>query len=247
MRLDIATTVFAAFSLTVAIQAHEGGSFVGRKHHPKRVPKTDWNINPNSTALEARGGLEKRYDNAKFSFYDAGVSACGGTFSNSDFIVALNREQFAGGALCFQTITIEVEGKTTTAQIVDECMGCPFAGLDFSRGLFNFFAPESAGIIHGTWNVGRAPPPPPPPPPPPVVTHVIPALSPPPPTTSSTRLRTTSASVQATTTTPSATASGSTTVSGTTAAPAVTATGTIEEVNLLYVQLGSLLVQAPNV
>ena len=30
-------------------------------------------------------------------------------------------------------------------------MGCPWGGLDFSRGLFNFFASESAGVIYGSW------------------------------------------------------------------------------------------------
>jgi hypothetical protein len=42
-------------------------------------------------------------------------------------------------------------GKTATATITDQCPGCPWAGLDLSRGLFNYFASESEGIIYGSW------------------------------------------------------------------------------------------------
>ena len=43
-------------------------------------------------------------------------------------------------------------GKYTVATITDECPGCPYGGLDLSRGLFDFFASESDGVIYGTWN-----------------------------------------------------------------------------------------------
>lgn len=99
-------------------------------------------------------GLEKRFDNARFTFYTAGQGACGKVNSNSDFIVALNSAQYAGGAHCFEMITIQYQGKTCQAQIVDECPGCPVGGLDFSAGLFDFFAPESAGVLYGSWTFG---------------------------------------------------------------------------------------------
>ncbi|KAI0049708.1 hypothetical protein FA95DRAFT_1475807, partial [Auriscalpium vulgare] len=86
------------------------------------------------------------------SYYADGVGACGKTNSPGDFIVALNSAQYGGGQYCFETITISYQGKSTQATIVDECPGCPFAGLDMSEGLFNFFAPESEGIIYGEWD-----------------------------------------------------------------------------------------------
>lgn len=43
-------------------------------------------------------------------------------------------------------------GKSTVATITDQCPGCPYGGLDLSRGLFNFFASEADGVIYGTWN-----------------------------------------------------------------------------------------------
>lgn len=96
-------------------------------------------------------GLRKRISNARITFYDAGLGACGGTNKNSDFIVALNRPQFGSGSDCYKTITITVNGKSHAATIVDECEGCPFGGLDMSPALFDYFASASAGIIYGDW------------------------------------------------------------------------------------------------
>jgi hypothetical protein len=30
-------------------------------------------------------------------------------------------------------------------------MGCPWGGLDFSRGLFDLFAAEAQGVLTGNW------------------------------------------------------------------------------------------------
>jgi len=49
-------------------------------------------------------------------------------------------------------ITISYGGKSTEATILDECPGCPYGGLDLSQGLFEFFAPTSAGVIYGEWS-----------------------------------------------------------------------------------------------
>lgn len=57
-------------------------------------------------------------------------------------------------------ITITAKGKSTQAQIVDECPGCPYGGLDFSPGLFQYFASEDEGVITGSWVFGSGDPPP---------------------------------------------------------------------------------------
>ncbi|KAK7015007.1 RlpA-like double-psi beta-barrel-protein domain-containing protein-containing protein [Favolaschia claudopus] len=95
--------------------------------------------------------LRKRFDDARFTFFDTGLGACGTTNQASDFIVALNAAQFGNGDKCYEMIEITYNGKTTQAQIVDECPGCPWGGLDFSRGLFDYFASEDLGVIHGSW------------------------------------------------------------------------------------------------
>ncbi|KAM6500846.1 RlpA-like double-psi beta-barrel-containing domain containing protein [Amanita muscaria] len=137
--------------------------------------------------------LHKRFDSARWTFYDVGLGACGKNSQPGDFMVALNSAQYGGGypgPNCFKSITMIANGKTTTAVILDECPGCPWGGLDLSRGLFQFFASESAGVIYGTWffNDGSgggtiSPPPPPPPPPPPSPTWSPPAWTPWTPTT----------------------------------------------------------------
>ncbi|KIP09285.1 hypothetical protein PHLGIDRAFT_18677 [Phlebiopsis gigantea 11061_1 CR5-6] len=151
--------------------------------------------------LSTNHALSKRFDNARFSYYETGEGACGAFNKDSDFIVALNSAQYDGGSHCFATITITANGKTTQAQITDECPGCPYGGLDLSPGLFSYFASEDAGIIYGSWDFGSGSKPSPtptptptstwsPPPPPPTSTWSPPPLPTstwsPPPTTSST-------------------------------------------------------------
>ncbi|KAJ8587721.1 hypothetical protein M405DRAFT_852797 [Rhizopogon salebrosus TDB-379] len=98
-------------------------------------------------------GIHKRsFDNSRFTYYDVGLGACGQYNSPGDFIVALNVAQYGGGSPgpeCFKSITITVGSKTTQATIMDECMGCPYGGLDFSVGLFNYFGGD--GVIYGSW------------------------------------------------------------------------------------------------
>jgi hypothetical protein len=103
--------------------------------------------------------LQKRYEynNARWTFFDDGLGACGDWNVASDFIVALNTPQYGYGSpgpQCFKMITMSYNGKTTTAQIMDECPSCSYGELDLSRGLFDYFADESLGEIYGSWSWG---------------------------------------------------------------------------------------------
>lgn len=89
-----------------------------------------------------------------FTYFQDGNGACGAFNGPNDFIVALNSCEFDGGSHCFQMITITVNGKSTQAQITDQCLGCPCGGLDLSQGLFEFFAPTSVGELSGSWSYG---------------------------------------------------------------------------------------------
>jgi len=232
MRLGILTALLAILSSTITSQAHE---MVGRRHHFRHLPKRDW-FAANSTALEPRGPA---FGDAKFTYYNTGLSACGKTYTNQDFIVALNTEQYAGGVLCFETITIMAMGKTATAQIVDECMGCPFKGLDLSPSLFRFFAPEGDGVIYGSWILGS------------ITVTVLPTTTS--GTPSTTLTPSTSTTHHRTLTSTSSSTTSSATASATTSSVAPTTTtvsvslGVVADINLLVVQLGTLVVQAPNV
>jgi len=240
-RLGILTTVLAVLYFT---QAHE---ITGRNHRRRQFPGKG-----NNTVVEPSNQLEKRYSNAAFTYYDAGVSACGGTFTNSDFIVALNAAQFAGGALCFKTISITANGKTASAQIVDMCPGCSYGGLDLSRGLFDFFASESEGVLHGSWTLGGGQP---------ASSSASPTPTPSPTATSSTwstswstsssTWSTSSTSSHTSSTTSSSSSSNSavsTTSTSSAASPTETATGgsgiptgLIEELYTVYIQMARML------
>ncbi|KAF8212414.1 RlpA-like double-psi beta-barrel-protein domain-containing protein-containing protein [Mycena galopus ATCC 62051] len=117
------------------------------------------NVNHRELAKRAKGDLlDKRdqFDGARWTFYSTGLGACGGTNSDSDFIVALNQDTFGysyPSQYCYKKITMTYNGKTTTATIVDSCPGCPSSGgLDLSPGLFSFFADQSEGVIYGDWS-----------------------------------------------------------------------------------------------
>jgi len=173
---------------------------------------------------ENTDSLTKRFEGGRFSFYDAGLGACGTYNSNSDFIVALNAAQWDGGSHCGDSITITIRGKTTQATIMDRCPGCPWGGLDFSRGLFNFFASESEGILQGSWDFGSPPPLPPPPPPPPPTTTWTP--------------ESTSESTSSTSSSSSSTSSESTSTAE--ASPTAAPGDVIAQFNLAFDQLANL-------
>lgn len=141
-----------------------------------------------SQALSPRGEheLTKRVDNARLTFFQPGLGACGSTNGPGDFIVALNSPQYAGGQHCHEMITITFKGKSTQAQIMDECPGCPFGGLDLTPSLFEFFASKDDGVIEASWNFGghEQPAKPPPPAAKPKPTPSSTSTPKPPPTTS---------------------------------------------------------------
>ncbi|KIM49401.1 hypothetical protein M413DRAFT_106763 [Hebeloma cylindrosporum] len=219
---------------------------VWSRRHAGRAPLVGDPIQQNITSR----GLEKRFDGARFTFYDAGLGACGKVNSNADFIVAMNSGQFAGGAHCFQTITITVNGKSTSAQVADECPGCPFAGLDFSRGLFDFFAPESAGVLTGSWTFGggapAAPPKPTPtpthtPPPPPKTTELPKSTYTPPTTTHTSTSSAASSSALSTVVSASKSTSAAAVTSSVAVPPQLT---TLEQMYLAYIQMGGIALSA---
>jgi len=143
-------SILSLFTTLVALagvaSAGHGSGFQAKRHGSRSLP---------SRQEDAVSTLDKRQQfSGGFTFFDDGLGACGIWSNPGDFIVALNVEQFNGGQYCFQTVTITVNGKSTQAQIVDECMGCPYGYLDFSRGLFDFFADESVGEVYGSWSFG---------------------------------------------------------------------------------------------
>ncbi|KAJ7052135.1 hypothetical protein C8F01DRAFT_1337948 [Mycena amicta] len=74
-------------------------------------------------------------------------------------VVALSHLNWDGSSHCDKKLSISYNGKSADAIIVDECMGCPPWGLDFSQSLFGHFVGgeqnnEEVGIIYGDWSFG---------------------------------------------------------------------------------------------
>ncbi|BGP28550.1 hypothetical protein JCM10296v2_000286 [Rhodotorula toruloides] len=84
---------------------------------------------------------------------DGNPGSCGQYHKDSDFIVAVNSPQVAGGAHCGQhvTITNTANGKTARALVADECPGCSYGGLDLSTALFQQLASLDTGVINIKW------------------------------------------------------------------------------------------------
>ncbi|KAI8800043.1 hypothetical protein BJ742DRAFT_96837 [Cladochytrium replicatum] len=83
------------------------------------------------------------------TYFGNQATACGESgFSNSDFIVAINRPQWKNN-LCHRNICIKYQGKTAVAKVIDECAPCPFGAIDASKGLFGHFDALSKGELYG--------------------------------------------------------------------------------------------------
>ncbi|KAG2116672.1 uncharacterized protein F5147DRAFT_673898 [Suillus discolor] len=191
MRFFAHLSVLLSFVLSWCSVSASSAHQLHRRHHDgKRLNS--------ALAVREPGDVDmykRDFPNSRFTFYAVGLGACGQVNQASDMVVAMNTQQFSGS--CFQMITITCNGVTLQAQVVDECMGCPYGGLDFSVGLFEGFSPLSAGVISGTWSFNSASAPAPSPstsayqPPPAPTTSSQPKATPtptppPPPSTSAT-------------------------------------------------------------
>ncbi|KAF8585028.1 hypothetical protein K439DRAFT_1616246 [Ramaria rubella] len=89
---------------------------------------------------------------ATFFFQNGNPGACGQFHSDRDHIVALQTVAYDNGAHCGATITITDTntGVTATGVVADKCPTCDGTGsIDLSQGLFEVFAPDSAGVFPG--------------------------------------------------------------------------------------------------
>jgi len=227
--LSVTLIAFFAFLEVVICGDNMHGSPWSRRHNSK----------VDVGAAQQNTALEKRFDGAQFTYYAAGMGACGKVNTASDFIVALNAPQFDGGAHCFQTITITVNGKSTQAQITDRCAGCGYGGLDFSSGLFDFFGSESLGVLRGSWVFGGAATSTPKPTP----TWTSTSTSQPPPSSTSSVTHYATSNSTSSTQTPTPTSTQSSTSISATPTPSQE-TGNIAELYLIFIQFQSILTVA---
>lgn len=110
-----------------------------------------------STSADSSSGSGQTFD-GDATFYEVGMGACGWQNDDSDFIAALNVDQFNGfGAMsngnpvCGKKASISYNGKHTTVTITDKCPGCSHGDLDLSPAAFKSLADEGAGRIKISW------------------------------------------------------------------------------------------------
>ncbi|KAI1003780.1 hypothetical protein K3495_g4432 [Podosphaera aphanis] len=95
--------------------------------------------------------------NGDITYYDPGVGfgACGWMNNKDEPVVALPfgfmGSQSNGNSLCGKTITIEHDGKTSTAKVVDKCMGCTGFSIDLSNAVFSQLSSLSVGRTSAKW------------------------------------------------------------------------------------------------
>ncbi|KAH7407875.1 hypothetical protein BKA64DRAFT_667612 [Cadophora sp. MPI-SDFR-AT-0126] len=90
------------------------------------------------------------------TYYEAGLGACGETTDGSvDKVIALPvgmmGAQSNGNPYCGKTVTIKKGDKTTTATVVDKCMGCKGNSIDLSNAAFLELAEFSVGRTTAEW------------------------------------------------------------------------------------------------
>jgi len=209
-------------------------------------------IAQNVTESGSSSSLAKRVSGAKFTNFAVGLGACGATNTADQYVVALSPNVWDGGSHCFETITITIDGVTTSAQVVDLCAaGCIDNQVDMSNGLFTHYAPLPKGLLFGEWFLGSAP-----------TTTTSAAPKPPPPTTTftwtPTSTSTTSTSQASTTSSSSSssTSSSSTSASGTSssasssslpaASPASSSPSNLGGLDQYVLQMGGVVVNAAN-
>ncbi|KAJ4484098.1 RlpA-like double-psi beta-barrel-protein domain-containing protein-containing protein [Lentinula lateritia] len=118
-------------------------------HGKVRVSHVNRNVTPASK-------LKRDSTTGDFTYYVAGLGACGTTNTASDYIVALNSDQWDGGSHCYEMVTLSYGGKTVTAQVTDECPTCAYGQLDLTYSLFAALSggdPNQIGEMYGgTWS-----------------------------------------------------------------------------------------------
>ncbi|KAI1112848.1 RlpA-like double-psi beta-barrel-protein domain-containing protein-containing protein [Nemania sp. NC0429] len=96
-----------------------------------------------TTAVAAKTG--------DMTWFHPGLGACGRTDNDGSPVVALNSADYANGAHCFQWITIQANGRTTAAQVVDLCPGCGSGGIDVAPAIFDDIASLDVGRVQVNW------------------------------------------------------------------------------------------------
>ncbi|KAG4427411.1 hypothetical protein IFR05_017106 [Cadophora sp. M221] len=111
-----------------------------------------------ASSLDSSGGFCSSGSpcSGDITYYEAGLGACGETTDGSvekviALPVGLMGAQSNGNPYCGKTVTIKKGSKTTTATVVDKCMGCEGNSIDLSNAAFLELAELSIGRTTAEW------------------------------------------------------------------------------------------------
>ncbi|PIL34250.1 hypothetical protein GSI_03961 [Ganoderma sinense ZZ0214-1] len=104
------------------------------------------------SAAPAPDAAETFFGDATWYTPNGGLGACGAPSQNSDLVVALSADQYAGGSNCWRHIGVHYQGQFVDATVVDLCPGCASGSIDLSTGAFEQLAPLSVGRLQVSWD-----------------------------------------------------------------------------------------------
>ncbi|KIJ40170.1 hypothetical protein M422DRAFT_230335 [Sphaerobolus stellatus SS14] len=131
---------------------------------PAPVPTTSATPAPAPTTSSSSLGNDVGTFTGQATWYDTGLTACGVTNTNTEYIAAVSELLFDtypgyNGAnpnnnpICGKQAQVTYEGKTITVTITDRCTACAMYDLDFTPTAFQNLADLGAGRISGiSWH-----------------------------------------------------------------------------------------------
>ncbi|KAJ3127092.1 hypothetical protein HK098_006789 [Nowakowskiella sp. JEL0407] len=87
----------------------------------------------------------------RMSYFDVGLGSCGKYNVNSDYIVAVNHEQYQS-SMCDRCVRLTRDGKSVNAIVRDLCPSCEYGMLDVSPAVFAALGNMDAGILQINWD-----------------------------------------------------------------------------------------------
>jgi hypothetical protein len=125
---------------------------------PVKTSSSSSSSGSSSYGAETSGCKEGAACTGDITYYQAGLGACGiNSDGDTENVVALPYElmgtQSNGNPYCGQTITIQCPstGETTTATVVDKCMGCTGFSIDLSNAAFLDLTELAVGRTTANW------------------------------------------------------------------------------------------------
>ncbi|KAJ2707253.1 hypothetical protein FB645_000930 [Coemansia sp. IMI 203386] len=159
--MQVISTLSLVFALSTYALAAPGNP-VHAHNHLARVSSSVNSYPPASSpkptpppALKRRGnsGATRRLFKGKAKSFVPALGACGENSTESDLVVALNREQYGGSdtsQYCGQCVEVSGDVGTLVLKVVDICKGCGYGNLNIATNAYSQITTgDSVGDI--TW------------------------------------------------------------------------------------------------